>query len=65
MGTRVRGRMIGEFPGLAGGLDERGNLRPTSDFRAVYCALLEQWLRGEAEPVIPGARSFTQPSLLR
>jgi uncharacterized protein (DUF1501 family) len=65
LGTRVRGQMIGEYPGLAGGLDEDGNLKPTSDFRAVYCALLEQWLGTDAARVIPNARAFDRPALVR
>ena len=32
IGSRAKGQMIGEFPGLKN-LDEDGNLRPTSDFR--------------------------------
>ncbi len=65
IGTRARGRMVGEFPGLAGGLDELGNLRPTSDFRGVYCALLEQWLGSDAAAVIPDAAGFARPALVR
>jgi uncharacterized protein (DUF1501 family) len=65
IGSRVRGRMIGEFPGLGSGLDDEGNLRPTSDFRGLYCALLEQWLGCDAEAVIPDAGSFARPELLR
>jgi uncharacterized protein (DUF1501 family) len=64
IGTRVRGRMIGEFPGLAS-LDEQQNLRPTADFRGLYCALLEQWFGVDAAAVIPGAASFQRPDLLR
>ena len=56
IGSRARGKMVGEFPGLASGLDRDGNLRPTSDFRGVYCALLEQWLGADARGVIPGAQ---------
>ena len=41
-------QQIGEFPGLTGGLDDQGNLMPTADFRAVYAALLEQWLGADA-----------------
>jgi uncharacterized protein (DUF1501 family) len=63
IGSRVKGQMIGEFPGLKN-LDEDGNLRPTSDFRAVYCALVEQWLGADADAVIPGARSYARPMLL-
>ena len=55
--------MIGEFPGL-GKLDAR-NLRPTADFRAVYCSMLEQWLGTEADGIIPGASSFARPALVR
>jgi uncharacterized protein (DUF1501 family) len=64
IGTRVRGQMIGEFPGVAN-LDDDGNLRATSDFRGVYCSLLEQWLNEDAAAVIPGAGSFSRPALLR
>jgi uncharacterized protein (DUF1501 family) len=64
IGTRVRGRMVGEFPGVTS-LDEDGNLRATSDFRALYCSLLEQWLGADAAGVIPGARGFQRPQLLR
>jgi uncharacterized protein (DUF1501 family) len=63
IGSRARGRVVGEFPGLAN-LDEDGNLRPTSDFRGVYCSLLEQWLGADASAVIPGAASFARPSLV-
>ena len=65
IGSRVHGRMIGEFPGLGGGLDEQGNLRATSDFRGVYSAILEQWFDTDAAAIIPGAASFARPTLLR
>ena len=55
IGTRVKGQMIGEFPGLQSGLDADGNLVETADFRAVYAALLEQWLGVDAGRVIPGS----------
>ena len=64
IGTRARGRMIGEFPGVTN-LDDDGNLRATSDFRGVYCSLLEQWLNEDAAAVIPGAGSFSRPALLK
>ena len=53
MGTRVRGNMIGEFPGLRNGLDDNGNLKATVDYRSVYCSVLEQWLSTDAAAVIP------------
>jgi uncharacterized protein (DUF1501 family) len=66
IGSRVRGGMIGEYPGLqGGGLDDQGNLRPTVDFRSVYAALIEQWLNHNASPVIPSAASFARPALPR
>jgi uncharacterized protein (DUF1501 family) len=64
VGSRVRGSMIGEFPGLAK-LDDHGNLRATSDFRGLYSALLEDWLGADAEAIIPSARSFTRPQILK
>jgi len=63
VGSKAKGEMVGEFPGLAK-LDSYGNLRVTSDFRAMYCALLEQWLGHDAGPIIPGASGFTQPVLV-
>jgi uncharacterized protein (DUF1501 family) len=69
IGSQVQGTMLGGFPGLAsgsgGGLDGQGNLRATFDFRALYCALLEQWLGADADAIIPNASSFAQPALLK
>jgi uncharacterized protein (DUF1501 family) len=64
MGTNASGAMVGEFPGLAQ-LDTLSNLRATSDYRGLYCALLEQWLGVDAAPIIPGADGFEQPQLLK
>ena len=61
IGTRAAGRMVGEFPGLSGGLDSEGNLKATSDFRAVYSSLLEQWLGHDAGAVIPAHRASRGP----
>jgi uncharacterized protein (DUF1501 family) len=63
IGTQVTGKMVGEFPGLAS-LDENENLRNTSDFRAMYCSLLEQWFQTEAGPIVPEAPS-ERPQLIR
>ena len=65
IGSRVRGQLIGEFPGLGGGLDDQGNVRATADFRGVYSALLEQWFDADAAAIIPGAASFARPALLK
>jgi uncharacterized protein (DUF1501 family) len=64
IGTRAAGTMVGEFPGLAT-LDENENLRNTSDFRSLYCALLEQWFGVEASVAIPEAQSFARPTLVK
>jgi uncharacterized protein (DUF1501 family) len=64
VGTRASGRQVGEFPGLTS-LDSGGNLRATSDFRAVYRGLLEQWFGVDAAPIIPGAERFAPPVLVR
>lgn len=64
IGSKAAGQMIGEFPGL-GVLDVDDNLRNTSDFRAMYCSLLEQWLGQDAAAIIPGAGGFARPTLVR
>jgi len=63
IGSPAKGQMVGEFPGL-GTLDEDDNLLHTSDFRALYCSLLEQWLGFDAARVIPGAGYFPRPALV-
>ena len=64
IGSRVRGEMIGEWPGL-GQLDDDENIRGTSDFRALYCSLIEQWFNTDAAAVIPGAGGFDRPAVIR
>ncbi len=63
IGSRASGKMVGEFPGLTK-LDVNENVLPTSDFRAMYCSLLEQWFQTEAGLVIPEASSFERPVLV-
>ena len=64
IGTRASGKMVGEFPGLTN-LDENENVMRTSDFRGMYCSLLEQWFQTEAGLVIPEAASFERPVLIK
>ena len=64
VGSKAKGEMVGEFPGLAQ-LDPNENVRVTSDFRAMYCSLLEQWLGHDAASIIPGASSFERPTLVK
>ena len=63
IGTRAAGKMVGEFPGLTK-LDVNENVVPTSDFRAMYCSLLEQWFGTEAGLIIPEAAAFARPVLV-
>jgi uncharacterized protein (DUF1501 family) len=63
IGSKAKGEMVGEFPGLAS-LDESDNVKVTSDFRAMYCALLDQWFGHDAAAVIPGASSFQNVPIL-
>jgi uncharacterized protein (DUF1501 family) len=65
IGTKTKGKMVGEFPGLGSGLDADGNVKATADFRGVYSALLEQWLDADAAALIPSAKSFARPSLIK
>ena len=64
IGKHASGTMVGEFPGLET-LDDNDNLRSTSDFRSMYCSLLEQWFQTDAGLVIPNAASFARPTLLK
>jgi uncharacterized protein (DUF1501 family) len=63
VGTKAHGQMVGEFPGLAT-LDPDDNLVWTSDFRAMYCSLIEQWLEDDASAIIPGASGLPRPTLV-
>jgi uncharacterized protein (DUF1501 family) len=64
IGSRASGTMVGEFPGLTN-LDVNENVVKTSDFRGMYCSLLEQWFETEAGLVIPEAASFERPVLVK
>jgi uncharacterized protein (DUF1501 family) len=53
LGENVRGGVHGQAPDL-GRLDDRGNLVPTVDFRAVYAELVGPWLGGDPKEVVGG-----------
>ncbi|MDX6651223.1 MAG: hypothetical protein QOJ38_4 [Solirubrobacterales bacterium] len=63
VGTKAKGQMLGEFPGLSR-LDEDENLRFTMDFRSVYCSLVEQWFNEDAAAIIPNAASLGRPQVI-
>jgi uncharacterized protein (DUF1501 family) len=64
IGSKSQGQMVGEFPGLTN-LDNSDNVRVTSDFRAMYCSLLEEWMGFDSTQVIPGASGFAKPKLVK
>ena len=53
-GSRVRGGLAGEHPGVLVD-DGEGNLQVVTDFRTVYQALIAEWLGGDPTQVLPGA----------
>jgi uncharacterized protein (DUF1501 family) len=62
VGDRVRGGLHGAQPGLGvNALDRNGNLVRTVDFRQVYAAVLDQWLKADSQQVL-GYR-FDAPAL--
>jgi uncharacterized protein (DUF1501 family) len=63
IGKAARGGMVGEFPGLKR-LDKDGNLRMTSDFRALYASLLEQWYDVDAARILPDAKKMPRYRLV-
>jgi uncharacterized protein (DUF1501 family) len=64
IGSQASGQMAGEFPGLDR-LDRLGNLRHTSDFRSLYCGILEQWFDQDPAPIVPGSSGFARPRVVR
>ena len=66
IGSRVRGQMLGEFPGLAPPASTtRATCARPPTTAALYCSLLEQWFGTDAAAVIPDAASFARPALLK
>ena len=65
IGSRARPGLIGEYPGLTS-LDPQGNLKATSDFRALYASLVESWLGGaSAADVLPDAGRVGRYAVLK
>ncbi len=51
VGRRVRGGLYGDRPPLTR-LDDRGDLRVTTDFRSVYATAVDSWLGGNSSSVL-------------
>jgi uncharacterized protein (DUF1501 family) len=66
LGTRVRHKMVGEFPGLSQGkgLDRDGNLKETIDFRSVYKSIAQEWFSVDGDRILPDAKHLPSLSLL-
>jgi uncharacterized protein (DUF1501 family) len=66
LGTRVRHKMVGEFPGLSRGkgLDVDGNLKPTIDFRSVYRSIAQEWFGVDGDRILPDAKHLPSLPLL-
>ncbi len=62
VGRRVKGGLYGSQPPLRN-LDDRGNLRVSTDFRDVYATVVEQALGTDSQQVL-GARYSSIPSLV-
>lgn len=60
-GPIVRAGLHGRMPGL-GDLDA-GDLKHTTDFRAVYATILQKWMRADVSKLIPG--TFPPLDILR
>ncbi|MEZ6197973.1 MAG: DUF1501 domain-containing protein [Planctomycetota bacterium] len=51
LGEPLRGGLYGSQPSLTD-LDARGDMKMTTDFRAIYASLVERWLGGSAKTVL-------------
>jgi uncharacterized protein (DUF1501 family) len=52
LGEGVKGGLYGKHPSLTD--LSQGDLKFTTDFRSVYAAVLEDWLKAEARPILKG-----------
>ena len=54
IGDAVKGGVYGEYPSLAPGKLDEGDLQWNNDFRSTYATLLEQWMGLDAQPILNG-----------
>jgi uncharacterized protein (DUF1501 family) len=57
VGNKIKAGLLGEYPSLAPHDLLNGDLKFTTDFRTVYAAVLEKWLKTKSEPVL--GKTFT------
>src|SRR5580765_179059 len=52
IGEKVKAGLLGKYPSLAPAELFQGDLKYTVDFRSVYAAVLEDWLKTKSQPVL-------------
>jgi uncharacterized protein (DUF1501 family) len=52
IGDKVRAGLLGRYPSLVPADLFQGDLKFNVDFRSVYAALLESWLKTPSEPIL-------------
>jgi uncharacterized protein (DUF1501 family) len=52
VGEKVKAGLLGQYPSLAPGDLFEGDIKYTVDFRSVYAAVLENWLKTRSEPIL-------------
>ena len=52
VGERVKAGLLGQYPSLAPADLFQGDIKYTVDFRSVYAAVLENWLKTRSEPIL-------------
>ena len=57
VGQKVKSGLLGKYPSLAPSDLFQGDIKYNVDFRSVYAAVLENWLKAGSEPIL--GRSFT------
>ena len=62
LGEKVKAGLLGQYPSLAPADLFEGDLKYNVDFRSVYAAVLEDWLKTRSEPVL--GRKFTPLALV-
>lgn len=60
IGDQVAGGLYGEYPDLAPEAQDEGDVRPSTDFRAMYTSVLEQFLDLDSKDVLGSSASFDQ-----
>ena len=55
IGDAVKGGLYGEYPSLAPGDLDEGDLKFNNDFRSTYATLIEKWMGLDSKPVVGGS----------